>query len=162
MLGGVFEARCYSKGKGHLMGRRSSIAVPIMALLLALLAAVPAGAQELQGTTAEGARSPGQHVVTATGVLKEQGVTVYQYGTHRIVDERTGLSYALRIRPAMRPSQYVGRRVTIVGTKVPGYPVDFGPPLLAVNRILPATSPCSNPMLKIYCPPLSANTAGTR
>jgi tyrosine-protein phosphatase YwqE len=75
-------------------------------------------------------------------VLVKQGITWYMYGTHAITDEASGTRYALQSK-RVNLNYYVGQRVTIYGTLVPGYEngqVEGGPPLLNVTRVEPASS----------------------
>jgi hypothetical protein len=77
----------------------------------------------------------------ATGVLERQGITFYMYGTHTISDVSLGIRYALRSEDEELLDAYVGQRVTVHGTLVPGYEngqVEGGPPLLKVTRVEPA------------------------
>jgi hypothetical protein len=77
----------------------------------------------------------------ATGVLEKPEITSYMYGTHAITDEVSGTRYALRSEDEGMLDGYVGQRVTIYGTLVPGYEngqIEGGPPLLSVTRIEPA------------------------
>lgn len=66
--------------------------------------------------------------IVASGLLQEQGVTTYQYGTHTLG------SYALR-SSSVNLDLYVNQQVTIRGQKVDGYPVDGGPELIEVASI---------------------------
>jgi hypothetical protein len=78
---------------------------------------------------------------TATGVLKRQGITFYMYGTHTIADVSLGVMYALRSEDEELLDAYVGQRVTVHGTLVPGYEngrIEGGPPYLKVTRVEPA------------------------
>jgi hypothetical protein len=101
--------------------------------------------------TSEGATVPKQDdeddrgmsnaVVTVAGVLEKPGITTYMYGTHAITDEASGTSYALRSEDQGLLDGYVGQRVTVYGTVVPGYEngqIEGGPPLLNVIRVEPA------------------------
>lgn len=84
-----------------------------------------------------------QETVSATGTLKKLGPTTYGYGTHGITDEETGVFYALRTENEDLLDSYVGQRVTIYGTRVPGYQdgeIEGGPDLLKVSKIVPAQS----------------------
>jgi hypothetical protein len=85
--------------------------------------------------------NPGQQQeVSATGTLEKPEVTVYQYGTHAITDEASGTYYALQSE-VVDLDAYVGQRVTVYGTLVPGYEngqVEGGPPLINVTRVEPA------------------------
>ena len=77
----------------------------------------------------------------ATGVLEKPEITFYMYGTHAITDEASGTRYALQSEDEGLLDDYVGQRVTIYGTLVPGYEngqIEGGPPLLSVTRIEPA------------------------
>ena len=77
----------------------------------------------------------------ATGVLEKPEITSYMYGTHAITDEVSGTRYALRSEDEGMLDGYVGQRVTIYGTLVPGYEngqIEGGPPLLSVTRVEPA------------------------
>jgi hypothetical protein len=76
----------------------------------------------------------------ATGVLERQEFTSYIYGTHTITDVSLGARYALRSEDEGLLDSYVGRRVTVHGTLVPGYEngqIEGGPPLLEVTRVEP-------------------------
>jgi hypothetical protein len=77
----------------------------------------------------------------ATGVLEREGTTSYMYGTHTITDVSLGTRYALRSEDEELLDSYVGQRVTVHGTLVPGYEngqIEGGPPLLKVTRVEPA------------------------
>ena len=63
------------------------------------------------------------------------------YGTHTITDVSLGIRYALRSENEELLDSYVGQRVTVHGTLVPGYEngqIEGGPPLLEVTRVEPA------------------------
>ncbi|NME72304.1 hypothetical protein [Flammeovirga aprica] len=66
--------------------------------------------------------------IELTGVIKEQGITTYQYGTHTLS------GYALR-STAVNLNDYIDKTVTIIGHKVEGYPVDGGPDFIEVEKI---------------------------
>lgn len=106
--------------------------------LALLLAAVPVlGAQEAPGDSQANQYEPAQGTVVTTGVLEKPGVTTYMYGTHTITDEASGTSYALKSESVDLDS-YVGQRVTVYGTPVPGYQngaIEGGPPLLDVTQV---------------------------
>ena len=107
------------------------LAVLAAMLAVALAAAAPALAQSGVGV--------------ATGVLEKPEVTTYQYGTHALTDEASGTRYALQSE-SVNLDAYVGERVTIYGTPVPGYQdgqVEGGPDLLRVDRVVPADGPPS-------------------
>ena len=73
--------------------------------------------------------------VTASGTIKKQGVTSYMYGTHVLVNETGKTLYALKSH-RVDLDVYVGKRVTVCGELVDGYPIDNGPSYLDVS------SPC--------------------
>jgi len=66
--------------------------------------------------------------VEVTGVLVEQGITFYQYGSHVMG------GYALR-SSSVDLDDYVNQVVTVVGYKVEGYPLSGGPELLEVEEV---------------------------
>jgi hypothetical protein len=71
----------------------------------------------------------------AEGVIQPQGLSTYMYGTHVLVDAQGHTLYALRGADAALLDRHVGERVRVLGTLVPGYPVDGGPVLLHVTRV---------------------------
>lgn len=73
--------------------------------------------------------------VTATGVLERPELTTYQYGEYAVADEETGTLYALGSE-TVDLGAYIGERVTVTGTVVPGYEegqIEGGPALLEVT-----------------------------
>lgn len=66
------------------------------------------------------------------GIVEQQGMTSYQYGTHTITagDDL----YALRSEK-VDLDEYIGEEVKIYGRKVEGYPVDGGPVFLEVEKV---------------------------
>ena len=72
--------------------------------------------------------------ITTTGTLRKQGITSYMYGTHILVDDGGKTLYALR-SDNLDLDKYVGRKVTVRGSLVKGYPVDFGPKYLDIKSI---------------------------
>jgi|TARA_B110000259_G_scaffold79470_1_gene93064 hypothetical protein len=66
--------------------------------------------------------------IEITGIIKEQDMTTYQYGTHTLS------GYALRSN-TVSLDDYVNQNVTIVGYKVNEYPVDGGPYYIEVEKI---------------------------
>lgn len=82
-----------------------------------------------------------QESVVATGVLERPEATTYMYGTHAIIEEATGTYYALGSADEGLLDSYVGQRITVYGTLVPGYEegqVEGGPPLLEVIWVQPS------------------------
>ncbi len=118
---------------------KKPVVIAVM-LALALTLAVPALAQE--------------ESALATGTLKRQGITTYQYGTHIVSDEASGAFYALS-SDVLDLDAYVGQRVTIYGTPAPGYEssqVEGGPPLVYVTGVKPMPFYESFPGLSVYEP----------
>ncbi|MBD0401234.1 hypothetical protein [Flammeovirga sp. EKP202] len=68
------------------------------------------------------------NTIEITGVIKAQGITTYQYGTHTVS------GYALR-SSSVNLDNYIDQEVTIVGQKVEGYPVDGGPDYIEVEKV---------------------------
>ncbi len=73
-------------------------------------------------------------VTTASGTVEKQGVTTYMYGTHVFLDDNGKTLYALR-SDAVDLDRHVGRKATLKGNPVKGYPVESGPPYLDVKYI---------------------------
>jgi len=71
--------------------------------------------------------------VEFSGVIKEQGFTSYQYGTHTLTGEDS--FYAIK-SDSLDLDKYVNREVTLWAYKIEGYPVDGGPEYLHVVEIL--------------------------
>lgn len=67
-----------------------------------------------------------------TGVVAEQGITTYQYGSHTL--STTDSYYALRSETVVLDA-YIGETITIVFEKIDGYPVDGGPEFLDVVKV---------------------------
>ena len=68
-------------------------------------------------------------MIEVTGVLQQQGVTTYQYGTHVMP------GYALR-SSTIDLDQYVGQNVTVRGYLIESYPVENGPEYLEVEEVV--------------------------
>ena len=66
------------------------------------------------------------------GLLKKQGTTTYQYGTHTLTS--SSKTYALTSK-VVDLDKYVNRIVIITGEKIIGYPVDGGPEYVDVKEI---------------------------
>jgi len=73
-------------------------------------------------------------VTNASGVIKAQGFTTYQYGTHILTDGAGNTIYALR-SSSVALDNYIGKNVEIKGHKVKGYPVDGGPKYIDVSKV---------------------------
>lgn len=67
-----------------------------------------------------------------TGLLQEQGITSYQYGTHTL-ETRDSL-YALKSESIML-DDYIGKTITVEAEPIKGYPVDGGPEYLNVLKV---------------------------
>lgn len=64
-----------------------------------------------------------------TGLIKAQGITSYQYGTHTLETEDS--LYALRSE-TIELDNYIEKRITLTAETIEGYPVDGGPKYLNV------------------------------
>ncbi|MBC8984196.1 hypothetical protein H9X96_00225 [Pedobacter sp. N36a] len=72
------------------------------------------------------------NTVTLTGKIEKTGMTTYQYGTHTIqADHKT---YTLK-SSSVDLNSFENKEVELVGTKVPGYPVENGPVLIEVSAV---------------------------
>jgi hypothetical protein len=69
----------------------------------------------------------------ASGIIRQQGVSTYQYGTHVLTDDTGKTLYALRSKKNL--DNYIGKHVEIKGKKVNGYPVENGPEYLEVTKV---------------------------
>jgi hypothetical protein len=72
--------------------------------------------------------------VSASGILQEQGVTTYQYGTHVLVDVNGKTLYALK-STTIKLNNYLGKKVQLQGVPVEDYPLEGGPDYLEVLTI---------------------------
>ena len=70
--------------------------------------------------------------ISISGILRAQGITTYQYGTHTIKDGDK--FYALR-SDEIEMNNFVEKKVKIIAEKIPDYPVDGGPDYLKVIQI---------------------------
>lgn len=66
------------------------------------------------------------------GMIEEQGITSYQYGTHTI---SAGDDFFALRSEKVDLDEYIGEKVTVHGEKVEGYPVDGGPDFLEVKQV---------------------------
>jgi hypothetical protein len=72
--------------------------------------------------------------VRAAGTIKKTGITSYMHGTHALIDNEGRALYALK-SDRVGLDSYAGRRVTVFGEFVKGYPVDKGPCRLNVTSV---------------------------
>lgn len=70
--------------------------------------------------------------VTVQGTVAKMGMTTFQYGTHLL--EAGEKSYALKAEN-INLDNYLNKKVTIKGKKVPGYPVEGGPDFVDVTLV---------------------------
>lgn len=68
-----------------------------------------------------------------SGTIEPVGMTTWQYGSHTISEE-DGKLYALR-SSEVKLQDYEGKKVTIKGEKIEGYPVENGPEFIEVTEI---------------------------
>lgn len=67
-----------------------------------------------------------------TGKIEEQGITSYQYGTHRFTTQDQ--FYAVKSE-SVDLDDYLNQDVSIIAEKISGYPVDGGPEYLLVLEV---------------------------
>lgn len=72
------------------------------------------------------------HSFEVEGVIREMGITTFQYGTHSI--ESDLVTFALRSN-SVDLNQYIGDTIIIIGSKVEGYPLEGGPELIEVKSV---------------------------
>jgi hypothetical protein len=72
--------------------------------------------------------------ISASGIVQQQGVTTYQYGTHILVDVNGNTIYALK-SDVVPLNNYMGKKVELQGIPVEGYPIEGGPEYLEVVTI---------------------------
>jgi hypothetical protein len=70
--------------------------------------------------------------IEATGIIKKQGATSYQYGTHTI--SNNSMFYALK-SDTYNLDTYENQTITIIGETISGYPMDGGPYYLNVVEV---------------------------
>ena len=70
----------------------------------------------------------------SVGIIRKQGTTSYMYGTHILVDDDGRTLYALK-SDRIKLDPYVGRKVTVSGELIKGYPVEGGPTYLNVDSV---------------------------
>ena len=75
---------------------------------------------------------PKKDTIEATGIIEQQGMTSYQYGTHTLTGPDT--FYALKSE-TIDLDLYLGEEVSITGRKVEGYPLEGGPVFLNVLEV---------------------------
>ena len=72
------------------------------------------------------------NTVQLSGTIEPLGMSTFQYGTHLI--KSSGTTYSLKSNKVNLDS-FSGKVVTLIGTKVAGYPVENGPELVDVVSI---------------------------
>ncbi|WZL88778.1 hypothetical protein VS868_14365 [Salinimicrobium sp. 3283s] len=98
-------------------------------LLLSLQTCNNSQAQQDHPTSAEA----NETTMELTGIIREQGITSYQYGTHTITTADDKF-YALK-SDAVDLDDYVEEKVTLVAEKIEGYPLSGGPEYLLVLEV---------------------------
>lgn len=124
--------------KVEVSGGRSPVAFAVVAVVA--LVALAVACVGLIPATPETAVARGSGNFGVTGEVAKPGVTTWQYGTHTITDP-SGTLYALRSE-SVGLDRYVGERVTVSGSVVPGYEqgvVEDGPALVEVAAVEDAT-----------------------
>ena len=69
-----------------------------------------------------------QYEYEVSGIIKAQGITFYQYGTHAIN------GYALRSE-TINLDDFIDQEVTIKGNSIEGYPIEGGPEYIRVEVV---------------------------
>lgn len=77
-------------------------------------------------------KTSNQNSMEVTGIIEPIGMTTWQYGSHTISTEEE--FYALKSEK-IDLTKFDGKRVTMKGIKVEGYPVDNGPVFIDVQEI---------------------------
>lgn len=77
-------------------------------------------------------RQNSEEQMKLTGTIESQGITSYQYGTHTLNTEVE--FYALK-SDNLELDQFIGKEVTISGSKIDGYPIDGGPLYILVTDV---------------------------
>jgi len=81
----------------------------------------------------ENSNEPGLEIVSS-GIVKKLEVSTWQYGTHTLNDEEGKILYALK-SSTKDLNAYNDLKVTLLGSRVDGYPVDGGPLYLDVIAV---------------------------
>ncbi len=102
------------------------ISIIILMIGLSFTSCKTSSKQEQQTSVAS------EKYIVLDGVLKKQGVTTYQYGTH-VLKTKEGI-FALRSK-VLNMDEFVNQKVVIIGTKIEGYPIEGGPEFISVTRI---------------------------
>lgn len=94
--------------------------------------------QGCKSTSSTAVTPPGTHPsvseVSAAGTLLPQGATSYQYGMFILVDENGKTIYALK-SDTLQLLNYTGKKVSLNGMLIEGYPLEGGPPYLNVTAL---------------------------
>lgn len=77
-------------------------------------------------------QNSGSTSMEITGIIELVGMTSWQYGTHTISTDDD--FFALRSEK-IDLAKYEGKKITIKGEKVEGYPLDNGPVFIEVIEI---------------------------
>jgi hypothetical protein len=72
--------------------------------------------------------------MVVSGIISQQGITTYQYGTHTIDCTDSEIYYALESE-TINLDDYLSKKVTIKAEKIEGYPLEDGPVYLKVKAI---------------------------
>ena len=73
-------------------------------------------------------------IITAQGNIQPLEGSIWQYGTHTLLDEDGDILYALS-SDAVTLDDYNGKKVEVQGSLKEGYPVDGGPPYMEVSVV---------------------------
>lgn len=75
-------------------------------------------------------------LIEARGIILVQGITIYQYGDHVLLDNSGNVLFAL-VSDGNIPDNGTRQPVGIRGYKMKGYPIDSGPELIYVTEVIP-------------------------
>lgn len=76
---------------------------------------------------------------TATGVITKPDATAFMYGTHMLQDDSGKTLYALK-SDSINLGAFIGKKVTLRGELIAGYPLEGGPEYLDVTSVQPEKS----------------------
>lgn len=77
-------------------------------------------------------RTTSENKIVASGIIQEQGITSYQYGTHIMHGD---VLYALKSDTIIL-DQFLGKNIKVEGYEMDGYPIDNGPKYINVIKII--------------------------
>ena len=70
----------------------------------------------------------------ADGIIYQQGISTYGYGTHILINNSGQTLFALR-SDNVDLDNYIGETIKLKGNKIKRYPIENGPDYLEVRRV---------------------------